>query len=64
MARMRWTVATVALGSALLISPHLSTLAAQTGQNARDGELGADNLDLAGTRYSTLDQINRTNVKR
>jgi quinohemoprotein ethanol dehydrogenase len=38
-------------------------VAAQAGAAATTVNWALHNLDLAGTRYSTLDQINRTNVK-
>ncbi len=63
MARMRWTAAALATASALLISPYLPRLAAQAGRTPARVDWALHNLDLAGTRYSTLDQINRSNVK-
>jgi quinohemoprotein ethanol dehydrogenase len=40
-----------------------SRMAAQSRTAARDVNWALHNLDLAGTRYSAMDQINRSNVK-
>jgi glucose dehydrogenase len=54
---------TVALAVCAGVSQFGSKLAAQAQSRATTVNWVLHNLDLAGTRYSPLDQINRTNVK-
>src|SRR5262245_9195191 len=59
-------VVVLAIGIAAAIpaaSRWLPRLAAQTRTPATTVNWPLHNLDLAGSRYSTLDQINRSNVK-
>jgi quinohemoprotein ethanol dehydrogenase len=46
-----------------VVSRWLPPVAAQAPEAARTVNWPLHNLDLAGTRYSTMDQINRSNVK-
>src|SRR5438128_8466465 len=59
-------LAVLAIGSAAAIpaaARWAPRAAAQTRTRARTVNWPLHNLDLAGSRYSTLDQINRSNVK-
>ena len=50
------------LGSVAILASQPSSPLAQR-QDARSVNWALHNLDLAGTRYSPMDQINRSNVK-
>ena len=63
MNRMRWCGVAVGALLALVPSDRLARLSAQTRSSPATVNWSLHNLDLAGTRYSTLDQINRSNVK-
>ena len=51
------------LGSVAILAAAASSPFAQR-QDARSVNWSLHNLDLAGTRYSPMDQINRSNVKQ
>jgi quinohemoprotein ethanol dehydrogenase len=57
--RLRWHIALLMSSALVLLSPR--TEAQRQGSAPSDWPL--HNLDLAGTRFSKLDQINRSNVK-
>ena len=63
MTRMRWFGVAVGALLTLVPSDHLTSLSAQTRSTPATVNWSLHNLDLAGTRYSTLDLINRSNVK-
>ena len=59
--RRRVSKVTIVLG--LLVVLSITCIAVQTPKAGASVNWPLHNLDLAGTRYSTLDQINRSNVK-
>jgi len=61
--RQATAVAVVAIGSVAAFSATSPHIAARTRTLATTVNWPLHNLDLAGSRYSTLDQINRSNVK-
>src|SRR3954452_7177632 len=62
--RRTWLFGAAAVVCAVSIFGHAEPIShAQTRQTPANVNWALHNLDLAGTRYSPLDQINRSNVK-
>src|SRR6187397_2722702 len=61
--RTRRSVSKVTIVLGLLVVLSITCIAVQTPRAGASVNWPLHNLDLAGTRYSTLDQINRSNVK-
>jgi hypothetical protein len=61
--RTRRSVSKVTIVLGLLVVLSITCIAVQTPKAGASVNWPLHNLDLAGTRYSTLDQINRSNVK-
>src|SRR5216110_756359 len=61
--RTRRGVSTVGVVLGLLVVLSVTAIAVQTPKSGPSVNWALHNFDLAGSRYSTLDQINRSNVK-
>jgi len=61
--RTHWSIASVAVTFGLLVLPFAGMAGGQQGKSGQSVNWALHNLDLAGTRFSALDQINRSNVK-